>query len=84
MLAAGGLGLGNFDADVAAVGDLVAQRLKPRFKSGHAHGGGSHVHAAAAGAHVQRNANDANVPERRRLRSTLRFSLLNFFIINTF
>ena len=69
ILAAEGLGLGDLDENVAAVGDLVAERLKPRFEAGNAHRGGSHVDAAAAGAHVQRNAEDANAAGGLRLGS---------------
>ncbi len=54
------LGLGDFNADIAAVGDLVAKRLKPRFKAGNPHGGRSHVDAAAAGSHVERNAQNVD------------------------
>ena len=62
VLAAKSLGFGNFDEDITAVGDLVAQRLKPRLEAGNAHGRGAHVDPAAAGAHVQRNTDDANAP----------------------
>ena len=59
------LGFGNLDADVAAIGDLVAEGFKARFEAGHAHGRGAHVHAAAAGAHVEGHADDANAARRR-------------------
>ena len=49
-----GLRLGNLDADIAAVDDLVPQGLKPCFEPGDTHGGWAHVDAAAAGPQVQR------------------------------
>ena len=69
---AGGLGFGNLDADVAAVGDLVAKRLKTRLKAGDAHCRGAHVYAAAAGAQVERNADDADAARGLALRAAAR------------
>ena len=56
-----GLGFGNFDLDVAAIGHVVAEGFQAGFETGHADGRRAHVHAAAAGAHVQGNAEDANL-----------------------
>ena len=39
-------GFGDGDADVAAIGDHVAERFKMRFEAGDAHGRGPHVHTA--------------------------------------
>ena len=69
VLAAKGLGFGNLDPDVAAVGDLVAERFEARLQTGHAHRGGPHVDPAAACAHVQRNAKNADAAGGQRLRS---------------
>ncbi len=38
---------GNGHGDVAAVFDYVSQRFQPRFQTGNAHGGRSHVYPAA-------------------------------------
>ena len=67
VLLAGLLGFGDGDADVAAIGDDVAQRFKMRLEAGDAHGGGAHVHAAARLAEVERNADDADLARRQRL-----------------
>jgi hypothetical protein len=58
VFVARGLGLGNLDANVASVCHLVAQGLQPRLQPSYAHRRGPHVHPAAAGAQVKRNADD--------------------------
>ena len=50
-----------FDLDVAAVLHLMTERLKAGLKAGYAHCRRPHVHAAAAGAHVQRYPDHANL-----------------------
>ena len=60
LVAAGSLGFGDFHADVAAIGHAMPQGLQPGFQAGDPHRRGSHVHAPAAGPHVERNADDAN------------------------
>jgi len=71
IMGAGGLGFGNFDADVSAVGDAMAEGLEPGFKAGNAHGGGSHVDSAAAGAHVKGDADDADLAGWKGLGATV-------------
>jgi hypothetical protein len=70
--AAGGLGFGDLDADVASVGDLVAKGFEAGFKAGDAHGRGAHVNAAAAGSEIERDAEDADAARGHSLGATLR------------
>ena len=69
VLAPEALRFRDLDLDVAAVGDLVAERLKARLQSGYAHGRRAHVHAAPAGAQVERHAHHANAPRGLHLGS---------------
>ena len=52
------------DGDVAAVFDLVAERLEARFESGDADRRRSHVDAAARLAEIERHTDDANFSGR--------------------
>jgi hypothetical protein len=68
-LAAGLPGFCHLDADIAAVNNMVAKGFKAGLEAGDTHGGGAHINAAAAGAHVERNAEDtdgANRPVKKR------------------
>ena len=49
------------DVDIAAVLNVVTERLELGLKTGNAHGGGSHIHAAARLAEIERHADDADV-----------------------
>jgi hypothetical protein len=68
------LRLRDLEQNVATVGDLMAQSLKPSFKACDAKRGGSHVHAAATGAHVERDADDVDAARWLRLRSAGQFN----------
>jgi hypothetical protein len=57
---AGALGFGDFYADVATVGDLVAEFFEMGFKPGNTDGGRAHIDATAACAEIERNAKDVN------------------------
>ena len=72
VVAARGLGLGDLHADIAAIGDPVAEGFQARLEAGDPHGGRPHVHPAAAGAHVQRNTDDANAAGGQALRAARR------------
>ena len=63
------LRLGDFDGHVAAVLDMMAEGLQPRLQARYAHRRGPHVDAAAAGAHVERHADHANLSRRQGLGS---------------
>jgi hypothetical protein len=51
---------GEIYRDVATVLDLVAERFEARFETGDAHGGGSHIDAAAGLAEVERDTDDTD------------------------
>ncbi len=64
----GPLGLPDLDAQVAPVVHLVAELDDLRVHLRHAEGGGAHVDAAAAGAEVERNADEGHASLRHGLR----------------
>lgn len=57
---ASGLRFGNLDADVTGIRDAVAESFKARFEPRDAHRGRPHIHAAPAGAQVQRHTDHAD------------------------
>ena len=69
VLFTGIFGFCDGHADVAAIGDDMAQRFQMRLQTGDANGGGAHVHTAARLAEVERDAYDANVARRQGLDS---------------
>ena len=52
--------LGKSDGNIAAVFDVMADGLEAGLESGDAHGGGTHVDAAAGLSQVKRHSDDAN------------------------
>src|SRR5262249_58443689 len=58
---AGVVGLLDDHLDVAAVGHLVSERAHAGVDVGHAQRGGTHVHAAPAGAEVQGHADERDL-----------------------
>ena len=61
---------GLFHDDVADVLDVVAEMLDAGLQTGNAQGGGAHIHAAAAGAEVHGNADDADLLRHGLLRDS--------------
>jgi hypothetical protein len=57
-------GFGDFDEDIAAIRDLVTEGFEASLEASHTHSRRSHVDAAAAGAHVERDADDLDTPGR--------------------
>ena len=68
ILLAQTLGLGNGNTDIAPIRHLMAQRLKPRLKPGHAHGRWPHIDPTPRGSHIERHAEQLNFAGRERLR----------------
>ena len=63
-LVASALRFGNLNADIAGIRDLVAESFKARLKPGDSDRGRPHVHAAPAGAQIQRHTDHANTARR--------------------
>ena len=63
------LGFGDGNSDVAAVIDFVAEGLQARFKSRDSDGRRAHVHAAARGSEIERDADNFDAPRGQRLHS---------------
>jgi hypothetical protein len=53
--------LGKSDGDVARVFHYVANGFEARFETGNADSGGTHIHAAAGLAKIERNADHADL-----------------------
>jgi len=64
------LGFRDFDANIAAVADLVPKSFKTCFETGDSHRRGPHVHTATAGAEIERHSKDADSARREGLGST--------------
>jgi hypothetical protein len=62
ILLAAGAGFRHFHPDIAGVGNVMAERPEPCLQSGNAQRRRPHIHAPAARAHVERNAEDADAP----------------------
>jgi len=56
-----GLLLGNGNGNIAAIFHLMSQRFQASLQTGHAHGGWTHIDAAARLPKVERHANYANL-----------------------